>query len=297
MKKGIKYDGVKREHRPYIKRFLSAAAVILISLTLWTAIASMPFIAGKLPHWMNWGSILTVFGADEEEAGTGSRKSLELEVNYGYGGYVKYGRFMNVTADITGGDHMFSGWIQVIVPKSKNNAVYRRHILVTARAKESVSILLPVLEDTPYMQVILTDNNGNTVIDKEYKLKIGNYEKLTYLGILSDEPVKLDYLKEFGTRVFYLDKGSISNDYRALDLLDVIVINRFDTSKLKTDQLEALDKWVMEGGTLVIGTGEYQKETLAELSGMYSIETAGTGVSVGITFGLIQLINIFRKFY
>lgn len=286
MKKGIKHDCVRWEHRPYIKRFLSAATVILISLTLWTAIASAPSIAGKLPHWMKWGGILTVFGADEEEAGTGSRKSLEMEVNYGYGGYVKYGRFMNVTADITGGDHMFSGWIQVIVPKSKNNAVYRRHILVTARAKESVSITLPVLEDTPYMQVILTDNNGNTILEKEYKLKIGNYEKLAYLGILSDEPVKLDYLKEFGTRVFYLDKDSISSDYRALDLLDVIVINHFDTSKLKTVQLEALDKWVMEGGTLVIGTGEYQKETLAELSGMYSIEMAGTGVSGGITFGL-----------
>lgn len=286
MKKGIKYDGVRREHRPYMKRFLSTAAVILLSLSLWTAIASTPFFAERLPHWMNWGNILTVFGADEEEAGTGSRKSPEMMVRYGYDGYVKYGRFMNVTADITGGDHALSGWIQVIVPKSKNNAVYRRQIQVTARTRESVSIILPVLEDTPYMQVILTDNNGNTIIKKEYKLKIGNYEKLTYLGVLSDEPVSLDYLKEFGTRVFYLDNENISSDYRALDLLDVVVINHFDTAKLKSEQLEALDKWVMEGGTLVIGTGEYQKETLAKLSGMYSIEATGTGAFADITFGL-----------
>lgn len=275
MKKRRKLNGKKIWH---------AASIIIISFFLWTAVTSCTFIADKLPPWIREAKILKVL-ADEEEDKE-NEENLELTVHYGYDGYVKYGRFMNVKADITSRDHVFSGWIQVIVPKSKNNVAYRKRVLVTAGTKESVSIILPVFEDAPYMQVQLIDNNGNTVIENKYRLKIGNFENLAYVGILSDKPNRLKYLDEFGTRVFYLDKDSITDDYRVLDLLDIIVINQFDTSKLKEDQINALDKWVTEGGTLVIGTGEYRTKTLGGLKKLYSIYNEETGIRDQIAFGL-----------
>lgn len=286
MKKGVKISGIRQRHRPYVKKFLAVAAGILFCIVLWACITSSTAVAAKLPFWADHIGSLTVFGAAEGDSAPARGSNLVMEVDYGYDGYVKYGRYMNVTTTITNGGRNFVGWVQVIVPKSKNNAVYRRHIQVTSRTVESVSIVLPILDDTGSMQVMLTDSSGNTIVEKKYKLKVGNYEKLAYTGILSDEALKLEYLKDYGTRVFYLNKDTLSDDYRALDLLDIIVINHYDTAQLSSGQLEAIKKWVMNGGTLVIGTGEYQDKTLAALESIYSIESGGTGVNGKTAFGV-----------
>lgn len=284
MKRGMRRNDMRQKNRPYVIRFLPAGAAILFNIILWTALISQPFLAGKLPACLKQTGILTVFA--KEEAGPASKSGLDMTVKYGYDQYVKYGRYMNVTAEITNNGNKFKGWFQVIVPKSGNNAVYRRQIQIASGLSQKVSISLPLMENISTMQVLLVDGSGNTMIEKKLKLKIGNYEKLSYVGILSDEAISLDYLKNFGTRVFYLSKDTLSDDYRALDLLDILVINHFDTGQLRTKQLEAINKWIQKGGTLVIGTGEYQQETLAGLGGMYSIRTEGTGGKENITFDM-----------
>ncbi len=317
MKKGLKNDDIRLRQRPYagIFRFrkkyfrkinswknyfwkmnlwkmnfrkmnFPVMALILINIGIMFAFGSEPKVSTGLFPGIYDGRIPRVSAAVREDSDTVTESGPVMTVHYGYDQYVKYGRYMNVTATISNNNREFNGWLQVIVPKSKNNVVYRREVSIAPKETKNVSINLPVMDDTGFMQVKLENNNGNTVVEKTYELKIGNYEKLAYTGILSDEKEKLDYISDFGTRTFYLDENTLPDDYLALDLLDIIIINHFDTGRLSEKQLEAIEKWVMNGGTLVIGTGEYEKETLSELRGTYSIESLGNETSKDITFGM-----------
>ncbi len=287
MKKGLKNTDIKLRHKPYGKkiRFSVIIAVILLSMGIGAAFGTK-FSSFSLSLWQSGGGTLTVSAAEEEDSGTEEGSGLTMTVNYGYDQYVKYGRYMNVTADVTNNGQDFNGWLQVIVPKAKNNVVYRREVQVASSGTAEVSITLPVMDDTGIMQAKLVDKADNTVVEKKYELKIGNYEKLAYVGILSEEPEKLDYIESLGTRMFYLDENTLSDDYRALDLLDIIIINRFDTGRLTEEQIKAIQKWVMKGGTLVIGTGEYSEDTLAKLDKIYSIKTGKAGEMGESAFGM-----------
>ncbi len=261
---------------------------IFTGMGLGAAFGSKSLVSSNLLAWLNTDTVITASAAAKEDSDAAYGSELAMVVNYGYDQYVKYGRYMNVSAAITNNGGDFAGWLQVIVPKAenKNNVVYRREVRIASENTEEVSITLPVMDDTGSMQVKLVDDDGNTVVEKIFELKIGNYEKLAYIGILSDEKEKLDYIQNYGTRVFYLDENTLSDDYLGLDLLDAIIINRFDTGRISDRQLEAIEKWVMNGGTLVLGTGEYADETLSKFGEAYSIEAKGSKAADNFTFGM-----------
>lgn len=288
MKKGYYKNSIRPRHKSYVKKILFSVifAVMALNIGLW-AVQDLPSIISlHLSPGLYKAGSLTALAADKEDSDSAEASDLSMEVQYGYDQYVKYGRYMNVTAVITNSGTEFSGWLQVIVPKEKNNVAYRREIKLEAHKSKEVSISLPVVDNTGFMQTKLVDKDGNTVVEHKYELKIGNYEKLTYIGIISDEKEQLDYIKSFGTRTFYLDENTLSDDFQALDLLDVIIINHYDTGLLSDKQIKAIEKWVSNGGTLVIGTGEYAGETLSKLGGVYSITNTGTGITSNTTFGL-----------
>ncbi|GEM_PF-1278955 len=322
MKVGSKMKGIEGRHKAYIKKihFPVIAAVILLTIGIGAAFGTK-FNSSGLPAWFyNMGNLPVLaapgngsvgedsvlgdvsaaegdsvteddFTVKEDSVTEGDSavlgdSNLNMTVDYGYDKYVKYGRYMNVTASITNNGKDFKGWFQVIVPKTQNNVLYRTEVTVASRSSSEISIVVPIMDDTGFMQVKLVDKDGDTILEKKYELKIGNYEKLAYVGILSEEKEKLDYIESFGTRIFYLDESTLSGDYRALDLLDIIIINHFDTSRLKDEQINAIQRWVMDGGTLVIGTGEYSEGTLAKLGGVYSIKDGEGGVTDDLNFGM-----------
>jgi len=212
--------------------------------------------------------------------------SMSMSIDYGYDHYAKYGRDMSVSATITNNGEDFKGWLQVIVQKAENNVVYRKEIKITSLSTENISLTIPVVDDTGSLQVKLVDMEQNTIIEKNSKIKIANQEEQTYIGVLSDEREELDYLNTLPTKTFYLDESSLSDNYLGLDLLDILVINHYDTNRLSDKQLEAINKWVIQGGTLVIGTGKYFNETLAKLKDTYAITTSGAIGNYDITFGM-----------
>lgn len=285
---GFQHKDIRLGHRPNGKKNPALATILLVGIGIAAFFILQSTVLVRLPFWPDSSTTLTVIAADKEETDETKDSDLTVVVDYGYDQYAKYGRYMCVTAAITNNGKDFTGWVQVMVPKTKNNVVYRRKVKVAAKETTKVSLSLPVMDDTGYLQFILADKNGTTIGEKKYKLKIGNYENLAYVGVLSNASEDLEYLKDFGTRVFYLNENTLSDDYKALDLLDIIVINQYDTGLLSNNQIKALEKWVMNGGTLVIGTGEYSKDTLAKLDNIFSIAAKGNPVKEEITFGLNQ---------
>ncbi|BCJ93358.1 hypothetical protein acsn021_09270 [Anaerocolumna cellulosilytica] len=211
-----------------------------------------------------YGNIMTA-EASEPETGdikvSGSRKSMSIE--YGYDQYVKYGRYISVSATIDSEeDDSFQGWFEVISPKEGQNTVYRREVKLAKQSETKATIYMPVIDDSGYIQVKLLNKDESTILEKKIKVKLGNYEKLVYVGVLSDNPTDLKYLESLGNRVFYLNKDTLPQNYLGLDLLDVLVINEFDTGKLADEQIEAILKWTKQGGSLVFGTGVHGSKTL-----------------------------------
>lgn len=250
------------------------------------------------PHWYKKGILyillitflfakLTVIASDEQrESKIAKTAGISMEITYGYDQYVKYGRFMQVSVYIVNNGSDFNGWLQVIVPKQKNNTIYRKEVSVSAKGNKKVTMSLPIMDDSGIMQVKLLNEKQNTVVEKKCELKIGNYEKLAYVGLLSDKKEDLEYLGDYGTRLFYLNESSMPDDYLGLDMIDILVINNFDTSRLSDKQVEAIQKWIKEGGTLVIGTGEYSKETLNKFYTLYHIDENGKVNDRSFTFGM-----------
>lgn len=199
----------------------------------------------------------------------GEEDRIDVSLSYGYEGNAKYGRYMGIRLAISNASSDFTGRIEVMVPKQENNTKYGEEIQVNKGENKEFYLTVPVTDDTGLLQVKILDERNKIQLEEYFPITIGNYVQETYIGVLSNHKDGLNYLDTIGTKVFYLEEESVPKDYLGLDLLDVIVINEFDSKVLSSMQLEAIEKWVMNGGTLVLGTGEYYKEVIAGLNSKY----------------------------
>ncbi|SHO47147.1 hypothetical protein [Anaerocolumna xylanovorans] len=195
---------------------------------------------------------------------TDKEDNLSLLVSYGYDNTVKYGRYVNVTGNIqNNGEKEFTGSFECLIPKSKDNALYTEKFTVEAGKSKRVSLIIPIIDDTGYLQVKLLNKKKKEVLEHKFRLTFGNYDKTIYAGVLTDNKEALSYLGSLNLKPFYLTADMITENYRGLDLLDVLIINDFDVSKLSSGQTEAIKEWVYGGGTLVLTAGAYDKEIKA----------------------------------
>lgn len=263
---------------------------IMILLVLGIIIGLYSGVIGKMLYseqYLSTASVLNAYSYSEPAEKTiVNGDDIRMTIDYGYDGYAKYGRYMNVRATITGKEKEFRGWLQVIVPKAEKNVRYRKEVYITPGTTEIIDLAIPVIDDTGLIQVELRNDKDATVVEHLSRIKVGNYDKQAYIGVLTDDREGLAYLDTLASKVFYLDESKMMNDYLGLDLLDVIVINNFDTSRLDNKKLEALEKWVMNGGSLVVGTGEHVDKTLAKLGDLLGIKSTGTFQRDNITFGM-----------
>jgi len=62
-----------------------------------------------------------------------------------------------------------------------------------------------------------------------------------------------------------LTAEDLPQDIKAMVGFDILIVSNFDTGTLSAEQLNTLEKWVEDGGTLVIGTGASWKKTYSPL--------------------------------
>lgn len=142
----------------------------------------------------------------------------------------------------------------------------------TAETKH-MKIYVPLGQRSSEIQVFLKDAAGNEVTAKILSFNISRDTGRLLIGTLTDREEDIRYLDDasmnYGmvkTRVTSLDETSFPDDARGLELLDVLVINRYETDRLSEKQISALKAWVKDGGTLLIGTGAMAYSTLGTLA-------------------------------
>ena len=192
------------------------------------------------------------------------------------------GKTANVVISLTNHGKDFGGYLRLYVAEKYNHNDYLNgyecYIAVAEEETENVTISFPVmegfdLENASFELQIM--NEKKTALQYEKLYHLFDSDAASHIGILCDDPSALDYLTTYNQIYSYYSfsnnnsqnwesqplMGSELTDGITLNTLSMIVVDDFDISSLKKEEITAIEEWVNEGGILVIGTGENGDKT------------------------------------
>ncbi len=228
-----------------------------------------------------------------------SKDDITATIGIGYKGKTKYERYIKVDAVIENKGSDFTGKIRIECSRSDADgsvAVQKAFAAASGETKR-VQFASASIEPDAYIKVSICDEEDN-VICSEYVSTKWNYDTILYIGTLSDNQDSLDYISSglaadknaFDASddglVFQLGIDDITEDYKILDSLDIIIIDDFDTSKFSDIQIEAIKAWVSNGGTLFLGSGADADKVLKAFSGKLLNGTIGSVKQINTNFGI-----------
>lgn len=214
-----------------------------------------------------------------------SGAGLYIQLDYGLNGHVKYNRYMKISAEITNNGNDFSGWLQMILPVDDENSMYRKELQVKAGKKEKLFMAFPACMNQNQILFSVNRQNGEEVCSKTFSLNLTYGTSEAYIGVYSDKQEGLGYLEGMNSKVLYLTKEDFTADYKALDVLDVIVISDKDVRDFTKRQIRGVASWVRRGGTLVLADSGSHRE-LKPFSTKMGSWKVGRTRQVSTCFGL-----------
>lgn len=118
--------------------------------------------------------------------------------------------------------------------------------------------------------VAFIDEKGNVVAKEAFASIFGKEKRGIGVGVLSDHYDALGWMSMSGQTYYlhgkdqnvYLTQMDADTLQAQLDDLYFLVIDSYDVSSLGKEKIKAIEKWVKNGGWLLIGTGERGKDTL-----------------------------------
>lgn len=118
--------------------------------------------------------------------------------------------------------------------------------------------------------VAFIDEKGNVVAKEAFASIFGKEKRGIGVGVLSDHYDALGWMSMSGQTYYlhgkdqnvYLTQMDADTLQAQLDELYFLVIDSYDVSSLGKEKIKAIEKWVKNGGWLLIGTGERGKDTL-----------------------------------
>ena len=214
------------------------------------------------------------FSLGQKALASPSDEVVNVEVEYGYDSYANFGRYMPITAKINSNEN-FTGWLEASIPIIEERKVYRKEVNITAGQTKDVSMLVPLTGGFANIEVKLIDDKKDIIYESTKQIQIGNYEKILFAGVLTDDLLELSYLDNLAIKTFPLDENTFPSDNLYLDNLDILIINDFDTSLLDEEQIKAMQQWISKGGTLAIGSGEGALKTVKPIADEFGIGLIG----------------------
>lgn len=209
--------------------------------------------------------------ADANEYYAISGAEVTMEVSYGYDGNAKSGRYIPVNIRLVSqSETEFEGTVRTTAMETDYD-IYEYDYPVSLKPGEPMekSMYIPAgMADTLYIRLL--DSQGTELVKKRLKMNVSAEVAELFVGVLSDEPERLQYMNGVGvnyssvrTRTFELKTNEMPTSAVGLDLLDVLLITDYDTSRLSEAQVSAIWEWVRGGGVLLLGTGARAEEVLS----------------------------------
>lgn len=214
-----------------------------------------------------------------------AEEPVTLEVSYGYDNTAKSGRYLPVNVTIGNNrEQPLSGSLKV-KSRESDGTIYRYDYAVEAEPGETLNerYYIPLGTGADQLVFSLSDGKEQVILDKKVSLNVSRDVPELFIGILSDNPQRLQYLNGVGihystlrTRTFELSGEDFPEDEVGLNLLDVLVVNNYKLRDLSERQTAAIMDWVHNGGVLILGTGERVDDTLGRFAPELLDDSYGT---------------------
>ena len=180
---------------------------------------------------------------------------------------------MQVTVENSGED--FTGTVQVVFASlNTDNCAYNTEITLPAQGKKQFTIrVTDTAADTAkgICALNFVDEKGNVLQSLRLSNVFRNTMTEIQAGVLSENYEGLVHMEAKGES---LDMGSMSYPVKLRKLQEgslkeqlegvyFLIIDQFDVSSLSGEDIQAVQNWVKDGGWMLVGTGEYAKQTLS----------------------------------
>jgi hypothetical protein len=211
---------------------------------------------------------------------------LSLSVQVGYHNHLKVGQWMPVAVDITNNGPDFEGTLEVQPSFGSGGGppigatVYQAPVSLASGATKHFRTY--VSQDFPGAIEVRVVQGGRVVARQE-AASTNTFSGLM-IGVLSDVPTTLDTLGSIqpgGTQplVVHLGAADLPDFVPVLRAFDVIAVDDFASDTLTSGQKTALGDYVVQGGSLLLGTGGAWRKTLAGIpAGLVPMQVTGTAI-------------------
>lgn len=211
---------------------------------------------------------------------------VQVEVGMGNGNAVA-NSYTPVHVTLQNGGEDFEGYFRMFPNSSSNAVMYEKKVSIAAGEKKNIAMFISVSANTYNLTAALCDEDGGVI--KSKLVSVQTYNRLAdgakTIAVLSDDTSGLGYFSGSDFALSELTRETLMDDVRGLDMIDVLLINNFDTQSLSEKQVEAVTKWVENGGVLLLGTGAQAEKTLNAFSGKLLNGTIGDTRTIQTRFG------------
>lgn len=212
---------------------------------------------------------------------------FNISVTYGFEGKIEYGCYIpvNITIENTGDN--FEGLVQLIIPQMNGyeteSVMYEKDLSIVAGTTKTVSLTIHATRSLSAMKIRIVTPKEKVISEKVINVTGLSSINSVNIGVLTDDYSALSYLSgkqlyisQYSTNIKSLIREltaeTFPEDYKALDMMDLILVTNFSTDKLSAAQLDALNSWVANGGILLIGTGSTENKVLSGLKNIPACE-------------------------
>ncbi|MCM1534302.1 MAG: hypothetical protein NC126_00090 [Clostridium sp.] len=184
---------------------------------------------------------------------------------------------ISVTAGNSGRD--WEGVVRLQVERWGSVAAYDTAIALPQGSTKQFEVKVPKqsVDADATISAIFLDKRSKVVGQTALKQFRWNETEVLSMGILSDDYSALTYLDMGGEKIAYYQSGQYpiklvelvqDNLEDSLDSLVFLVIDNYNTGILAQETVDAIDRWVEDGGVLIIGTGSRADEVLSGLDNL-----------------------------
>lgn len=180
-----------------------------------------------------------------------------------------------IQVTVTNKGEDFSGIVQLVFASSATeNCAYNTEITLPAQGKKQFTVTVPERAvDTAkgLCAMNFLDERGKLIQTVPFKNIFKNVSSSVPVGVLSDNYASLGYMDAGGmdfdirreSHPLRLVELTQENMDVYLDGLYFLIIDQFNVSSLRQENIQAIQDWVRAGGWLIIGTGAYAEQTLS----------------------------------
>lgn len=213
---------------------------------------------------------------------------LDVSINSGFSGKCKLNGINPVKITVESREKDIAG--ELIIKFGGKN--YHHPVELPQGTKKTYSFPLPAIEMKQEIEVSFL-SEGKVIASQNILPEVLPADSV-FIGILSENPAQLSYVKEMNLLlldgkekvVFPLDED-IPYSVSEMNNLNFIIVDDFNTNSLSRSSQELLENWVLQGGTILVGTGQYGYKTLTGIfDSIEGINRIGNGCIIAFSHEL-----------